>query len=960
MKRILSILFALFTLVLAAETQSAIDQTPKVYPPSLDSVALRVLDTAFTFSNLTERDAGFEKKCSSDTLFLLPLVERFLDCPFEMPDTLDSWSAQLREKMSAAEIVKACYAKINVASGKDDSKKIVARLEKLAALDTTGTVLNGRTRQALRLILAGMDEAKQKFAQSRETVNDARLDSLLYLLPTFFTDEEDTLDDTLRCYFLNLLGHACDTSLDIKLDSLYLLMHEIKLDKMAEGSYILACALDAAAQILRDSTAIFPVSALEFQARHGKIIIGTKGTDVFGDAEIIIDGGGNDVYRGEHARGCIGKRAFGVVIDLAGNDFYDSREGVCAQAVGVLGAGFLLDCSGDDFYMATHYAQGAGLFGCGVLIDENGDDSYSGGVFVQGAACFGVGAIVDHDGEDAYRSYASAQAFAGPQGFGLSCDNDGDDLYYSGGKYSHAPLKPFDYHSFAQGFAIGWRPDVSGGIGFLFDGGGNDSYNCGVYGQGTGYWYAFGALVDDGGNDVHTSVYYPQGAGIHLAAGALVDRGGDDVYVSRNGPGQGAAHDYSVGFFSEWTGDDTYVIDGGNGCALTNSFALFIDRNGNDVYAKRNPKSASNFGYATGARSTGSMGFFIDIQGDDYYNDANVVQNGFWFNGDIGFGLDIDGVKFPDPVAELGKKLAEEMDKDTIRTIEKIFADACEWGVGSGQAKADKAFAELLDSANAAAAYICEKQLGTKSSLGMRTVENFTKKKKELMRSCMFEALHSEDVLRRGNSVYLFGEMAETLAVDSLLPLLKNRRTRLGAISALGKIRDKRATTPIAEHAKDDRQAIRYTVAKSLASLADSTALHVLFDYLSDDYVTVRLAAAYGIVGMRKWSFDTALTTLPKLEHTAQIHLLDCISDMCSAIRKDTTLSKPIIEQRIAQARGIVLPLLTSPNAPTRVHVLRALSNIGGDETKTELRRRYELETDRFVRVEYERIFSKP
>ncbi|MCK5832367.1 HEAT repeat domain-containing protein [bacterium] len=954
MRRIIS-LIAFFLLVMVALAQ---DFTPDNFPPAIDEFSRAKIDSMLDFSGLTRTDAEFEKKWASDTLFQLKIVKRMLDKPFELPDTLDSWTRlALDNSEHPGNNIKWAFSLIDAKLSSKTISKFEKQIYRIAAKDRTGEEIAEPYRTAIRYLLASFDIASEHTERMMEKLPPASRDSLLYLLPTFWTDSEDTLDDSLSIYLLELVSSDFDTSNEVALDSLYEAMYNFSLEELGLATQAVILGVNMATKAMTETSK--PVEMpTELITRWGKAIIGCNSTDIFEDAQIILDPGGDDIYNGLHAAGRVGSKPFGVVIDIAGNDFYDGRSEIFNQASGVFGVGYLRDIEGDDTYRCTHYGQGSGLFGAGILIDEAGDDNYSGGVFVQGAGNFGVGALIEGDGEDSYRSYCHAQAFAGPKGCGLLNDHGGSDQYFSGGKYSHAPLAPFDYHSFAQGFAIGWRPDVSGGVGFLFDKEGNDTYTTGVYGQGVSYWYSIAALIDNAGNDVYTSVWYPQGSGIHLSVGALIDRAGNDIYVSPQGPGQGSAHDYSVGFFSEYRGNDIYVIDGGNGTSLTNSFVLFLDRNGDDLYAKRRLTS-SNWGYARGARGTGSMGLFLDIEGTDHYSDITLAGNNKrWFTGDIGFGMDISGEKFPDPVKELAEELAEE-EPDSDRTIESIFNDASLWGVGSAKDKSDKAFQELLDSGQVSADYICEKQLDTKSSLRTRTIQRFCEKKPELIKPCLYATLHDNDnIRRRGSAIYFLGEIKDEEAVDSLLPFLKIKRTRIGTISALGKIKSKDAVPQIMKWATDKKQAVRYMVAKALASIEDERAIPTLLKALNDDYLTVRLAAQYGIVNMREQAFDVALEELDNLEKPAIYHILRVIQSSCKKFEADTTLEKVVIETRLSAARGAVLKLLDSNDPIIRGHAVKCLGSLGGKETIAEMRRRFELETDPFVRSMFEQALK--
>ena len=952
----MKILSSILICLLAAAAFSA--EPTDSFPPALDKTAHSFIDSMFYFSGTTPKDAEFEKKWAGDSLFRLKIVERMLDKPLELPDTIDSWTHFVLDNMDEPKnFVPWAFDRIDSKVSSRTISRFAKKIEKIAARDKSVEMVPEPYGTALRSLLASFDVAAQHTEKAMRNISDASRDSLLYLIPTFWTDGEDTLCDSLSTFLLKLVGSDFDTSYEVHLDSLYITMHDFDLAELGLATAAVMTGVEMATEAMRSATPKID-EPIEIMTRWGRAIVGSNGSDIFGDAQIILDPGGDDLYRGEHAAGRIGGKSFGVVVDAEGNDYYDGRSTIFDQASGIFGVGVLVDLEGNDIYACSHYGQGSGLFGSGILIDEAGDDVYAGGVFVQGAGNFGMGLLIDRAGEDGYRSYCNSQAFAGPKGIGLLDDYSGSDQYFSGGKYSHAPLSPFDYHSFAQGFAIGWRPDVSGGIGFLFDKSGNDTYTTGVYGQGVSYWFSLAMLVDNAGNDVYTSVWYPQGSGIHLSVGSLVDRGGNDVYVSPQGPGQGSAHDYSVGFFSEYRGDDMYIIDGGNGTSLTNSFVLFLDRNGDDLYAKRR-LSSKNWGYARGARGTGSMGMFLDIEGNDHYSDESLAGNDKrWFSGDIGFGMDVDGERFPDPVKELGEELAEE-EPDSDRTISDIFMEASTWGVGSGKAKADKAFQELLDSGQVAADYICENQLDTKSSLRTRTIKRFCEKKPDMMKPCLFEALHDkENIRRRGSAIYFLGEIKDSSVVDSLLPFLKIKRTRLGAISALGKIKSKSAVPRIMKWKKGKKQAVRYMVAKALSEIGDTRAIPSLIYLLGDDYVTVRVAAQIGLVNMREEAFDDVLSKLSSAKKPANLHLLRVIASSCAHFKKDS-LDERSVENRLAAARSAVLPLLDSSDPALRGHAVRCLGSIGGEETIADMRRRYESEKDPFVRAMFEQVFAK-
>jgi len=122
-------------------------------------------------------------------------------------------------------------------------------------------------------------------------------------------------------------------------------------------------------------------------------------------------------------------------------------------------------------------------------------------------------------------------------------------------------------------------------------------------------------------------------------------RKGKIITIPSTDRGQGAAHDYAVGYLIDRKGNDVYSVEGGNGLGLTNSVALFLDACGNDRYERN---VTSNYGFANTARNTGSIGIFLDTGGNDIYpisSDTSGYQERFqndsqWSYGTYGLGWD--------------------------------------------------------------------------------------------------------------------------------------------------------------------------------------------------------------------------------------------------------------------------------------------------------------------------------
>ncbi len=362
----------------------------------------------------------------------------------------------------------------------------------------------------------------------------------------------------------------------------------------------------------------------------GEVIIGDTGKNIYAkDFAVIIDIGGDDSYQ------CGGQMSgIHLIIDQAGDDVYEAED--YAIACGYFGVSVLVDEQGDDIYRARNYSLGCGVFGLGCLIDRAGSDTYFGDSFTQGAGGFGIGLLDDKEGNDLYQGALHAQGFASTYGVGILTDHIGNDRYIILEKYIDEIRYLDHYLSLSQGFSIGFRPDLSAGLGLLLEGEGNDYYLSDIFGQGGAYWYGIGAVVDNAGNDTYVSYQYAQGAGVHIALGALVDRAGDDNYVSK-GVSQGCGHDLAFGVLYDISGDDSYVaFDLSQGAGNANGVGLLVDESGDDAYSVKRASNTQGFGDFR--REYGSIGLLIDIQGKDTHFSGKDAT--LWKKGEYGLGID--------------------------------------------------------------------------------------------------------------------------------------------------------------------------------------------------------------------------------------------------------------------------------------------------------------------------------
>ncbi|MGC9361828.1 MAG: HEAT repeat domain-containing protein [Candidatus Syntrophosphaera sp.] len=643
--------------------------------------------------------------------------------------------------------------------------------------------------------------------------------SLLSFFIWSFIEAEDT-----RRYTEYFSQHGLPEYEDLDEDEIYARLSGIDLESMMR----LGLKFQALAEAVVDAS-----SRLEYRNKKplirktdlGLMVIGTPGDDYYGSAELasqpvclMIDPGGNDVYEASLAANP--ENPFYIMVDLAGDDIYRNAEPL-GMFNSSFGYGLSFDGSGNDLYQTGDFAF-ASFAGFNLHRDICGDDVYRGGLFSQGAAMFGVSILNDEAGNDIYEASLSAQGFGSTHGVGALLDASGADTYALGGKYFHEPLMPLDYITLGQGMGLGLRPDLAGGLGFLYDGSGNDRYLGGVYAQGSGYWYATGLLIDEAGNDVYNTIYYPQGSGIHLACGFLLDKEGDDAYYSRHGPGQGAGHDWSFGMFIDEAGNDAYSIQGGNGLGLTNSVGIFIDKIGDDRYERN---EGQNFGNANLSRSTGGIGLFLDAGGKDTYPDSLHQNDDTWQKGTYGIGRDID-------LNQVGKTDIEELAEaaalpDSTDSIEDIFAAASEWEVGSAVQRVRRAREILLFRADEAIDYILQNKMNTLSGLEYRALEALARDSGHFV-TRLFPVMDDPDSLAAKNAISLISAVGDTLLVDHLQRLLRETKYETACLSALGGINSPLSVELLRAYIDHPSERFRYIAARSLKQIKHPLARETL------------------------------------------------------------------------------------------------------------------------------------
>jgi len=476
-----------------------------------------------------------------------------------------------------------------------------------------------------------------------------------------------------------------DMTIDQKLDDYYAWAHRVLVPcagsvdgqvvsgnfaNMVRAARLVATGIDdALANMPADLSGTYDFTV---DASAGSIVVNDASAHTYDDRDylLIVDTGGNDTYNAPAGANNSSSNGISVCIDLGGSDNYaalddpndvdrtanPSNDNTSQQGVGRCGVGMLVDIGGgDDTYSSVRLSQGCGIYGIGVLYDDGGNDHYTAEAVSQGAGFNGIGILADLGGSDSYSMYAYGQGFGFILGLGVLYDaGAGADAYYAEPDFNpsfpeyQSPQNKQKNGSFCQGAGFGSRPsDLAGGIGLIYDGGGDDDYTGGVFSTATAYFFSTGMVYDAGGNDLYHTQWYGCAGNAHQSACILLDKGGNDSYTNLQSCGVASGHDVSIAWLVDEGGDDTYAGAGHSlGASNECGAGYFVDFDGVDSYRSPNEKLTLGRGYFSNELCAPpppdgygnwamqlyrldhyyNFGFFVDAGGDDDTYDSRFAD----------------------------------------------------------------------------------------------------------------------------------------------------------------------------------------------------------------------------------------------------------------------------------------------------------------------------------------------
>lgn len=613
------------------------------YPPSLDND----FETALGTAALTRESARFDPGILGffkESEFSTPLYRSGHENPWRIPFLVDSWKRQLRASVGdPAETVSTAGRMIGLGTrrsllGNPIQSAIDAGVKNGAL---RSTLENYKKRGLLTGAIPDLGSVPSQAQEAAAVVLQVALQSIPYRRAAF-----QSAPDYAK-YFDRAVKDQIESADPEQNKS------DLEFFRSVDLRYLFAAGSDLAggakhAQVVCSSIDVQAKYRVEVGTYWGKVVLSGGTNDTYNDPGgylMILDTGGSDTYINSPTNRTPTNWC-SVVVDSGGNDAYLSDPTLAKTPVAefakrrttggygpggaLCGVSVLLDSAGNDQYRSHRPGLGAAFMGVSYLEDSTGDDSYDGYSDTQGSGRFGIGILDDWRGKDTYSCFTNGQGFAGVSGLGLILDRLGDDEYAANTTLIDfpSPQSAQQNVSMAQGAATGRRADyvdghsLSGGVGILIDEDGSDKYQCGVFGQGVGYWEGVGLLCDEGGDDTYNGVWYVMGASAHFGIGYLEDSGGNDTMNATTNMALGAGHDFGVGMVLNVGGQDKYNAPNLSlGAGNANGIGAFFDSSGDDSYVTTGitlGKAAESQKGSLRERAI-CLGVFFDAGGNDAY-----------------------------------------------------------------------------------------------------------------------------------------------------------------------------------------------------------------------------------------------------------------------------------------------------------------------------------------------------
>jgi HEAT repeat protein len=276
------------------------------------------------------------------------------------------------------------------------------------------------------------------------------------------------------------------------------------------------------------------------------------------------------------------------------------------------------------------------------------------------------------------------------------------------------------------------------------------------------------------------------------------------------------------------------------------------------------------------------------------------------------------------------------------RSLDDLWTMACLWQVGSNRDVVPAARAELVRRGAPVLDWLIPGRLSTSDSLVTRALEDVIQGiGADLATPRLLPELGSEDAATRRNAASLLGLLGAKEAAPAIADLLSDPDSRLGALSALGALREPSAVPAIVALARSDApERARSTAVSTLGAIGGAAAERELVVELASPVAVIRFAAQYALEKLR--AVDALRGALRAGTRRVVLHALAALGRIGDA-----------------RARLDVIAHLGDASPQVRGFAADALGAMLTEPARAILRQALAAETDGFARTKMQQALER-
>ncbi|MCX8015531.1 MAG: hypothetical protein N2748_05875, partial [candidate division WOR-3 bacterium] len=216
---------------------------------SLGKIEKDYISKALQIQGISEKELGFEKKYASDSGYRLSVVTDLMDNPLKTPDYLDKSVSEINNfnnKITPQLVFLSQQLDINISNS--DVAKINRELDN--NLKKYGNGQKSIFEQIENIFRVSFPIADRYLKQAMKNLSEKEINQLLIIAPVLWSDEDDSINKTLKGALHREFRIETDTSIKIELDTILEIVKKVDRYALSMAGCAIGTAIDKSLSLL--------------------------------------------------------------------------------------------------------------------------------------------------------------------------------------------------------------------------------------------------------------------------------------------------------------------------------------------------------------------------------------------------------------------------------------------------------------------------------------------------------------------------------------------------------------------------------------------------------------------------------------------------------------------------------------------------------------------------------------